>query len=718
MFRQLIDKKVLASVMTFFLIGTGFLMNPISVHAADEPGPDHAADEPGPDYEWEVQENVETGPDLVRQFRFEKKLDMTNAPNRTRVPKLSVPFVLSEIPQGKEEEYGIGKSIGAGQGYSIQKGEFNSGSEAEWEVVNFNPDDAYDEKLTNLLDHDPDNAADILERSIKYDWGGLRSSDHIQTAQAGYNFYKPGDEAYYADDERNGWPKDTMAWRCFAEGGVVGDFNDGCQSLIEYSFDSFRYDQAYNLRAYPLTYYATSVQRTLFTHKDINADGTINSVSKSLWRPKPVRGGDFNNNATDMEALREAFKREFLQDDIPTFAELSLKLKASYTAPDGSAADYGIRRYLLKEGKPTGEDADLIASNHEIKIVDIVGFDDDFMIFNSVEEADAYYAKMGPKNFGLYSVPRSAIKPVSFVNRYKSEIFVSKVDENGNPLEGAELSITPKGSQEVVASWTSDKKVKSLRLDEGDYVLQETRAPENYQTLAVFGFHVDKDGKIKAAEEHANVTVDGSQLTVKNVIAVAAPHDDPSTGGPDNPDTPSTGGPDNPDTPSSGDPNIPDTPSNGGPDNPDTPPTGDPNKPDTPPTDDPNKPNTPSNGDPNNPSTPPTDDPNKPNTPPTDDPNKPDTPPTDDPNKPNTPSNGDPNNPSTPPTDDPNNPSTPPTDGPRKPNTPSNNRPNKPGNRTLPATGANGVNLALYAGLMTLAGALLLGLRALKGRKE
>ncbi len=610
MLSKLIERRLLAFAMIFFLVGTGLLMNPISVHAAEEPGPD---------YEWEVQENVETGPDLVRQFRFEKKLDMTNAPNRTRVPKLSVPFVLSEIPQGKEEEYGIGKSIGAAQGYSIQKGEFNSGNEAEWEVVNFNPDDAYDEKLTDLLDNDPDNGADILERGIKYNWGGLRSSDHIQTAQAGYNFYKPGDEAYYTDDERNGWPKDTMAWRCFYEGGErAGSFDDGCQSLIEYSFDSFRYDEAYNLRAYPLTYYASSVQRTLFTHKDINADGTINSVSKSLWRPKPARGGDFENNATDMEAVREAFKRDFLQDDIPTFTELTPKLKANYTAPDGSEVDYGIRRYILREGKPTGEDADLIASNHEIKIVDIVGFNDDFMIFNSVEEADAYYAKMGPKNFGLYSVPRSAIKPVTFVNTYKPEISVSKVDENGNPLEGAELAITPKDSQEVVASWTSDKKVKSLRLDEGDYVLQETRAPENYQTLAEFSFHVDKDGKIKAAK-HANVTVDGSQLTVKNVIAVTAPDDDPSTGGPGNPDTPSN---------------------------------GDPNKPNTPPTGDPNKPNTP------------------------------------------------------------------PTDGPHKPNSPSNNRPNKPGNRTLPATGANGVNLALYAGLMTLAGALLLGLRALKGRKE
>ncbi|MCD4549205.1 hypothetical protein [Schaalia sp. lx-260] len=41
---------------------------------------------------------------------------MTNAPDRTRVPKLSVPFMLGEIPQEKEEECGIGKSIGSAQG--------------------------------------------------------------------------------------------------------------------------------------------------------------------------------------------------------------------------------------------------------------------------------------------------------------------------------------------------------------------------------------------------------------------------------------------------------------------------------------------------------------------------------------------------------------------------------------------------------------------------
>ncbi|WP_165216735.1 prealbumin-like fold domain-containing protein [Schaalia sp. ZJ1691] len=613
MFRQLTDKKVLASVMTFFLIGTGFLMNPIPAHAATQPDTDD---------EWD---NIQTGPDLIRQFRFEKKLDMTNAPDRTRVPKLSVPFVLSEIPQGKEEEYGIGKSIGAGQGYSIQKGEFNSGSEAEWEVVNFNPDDAYDEKLTDLLDHHPDDGGTILDHSIKHDWGGMKSSDGIQTAQAGYDSNKPGDDAYFADDERNGWPKDTIAWRCFNEGGEVGSFDDGCQILLNFSFDNFSYSQTFNLRSNPAaTYYATSVQKNLFTHKDVNADGTINSVSKSLWRPQPIRGGyvyedsvdgDFDENAVDTEALRKAFKRDFLQDDIPTFAELTPKLKASYTAPDGSEVDYGIRRYILREGKPTGEDADLLASNNETKIVDIVGFNDNFMIFNSVEEADAYYANRDPQNLSLYNVPISDIKPVTFVNRYKPEISVSKVDENGDPLEGADFVITPKGSQEVVASWTSDTNVKSLRLDEGDYVLQETKTPENYQKLDEFSFHVDEDGLITAAGSHENVTVARSQITVKNVKTKTTPKDEA-----DNPaDGPSGDEPDDPSNPSGGE-----------------------------------------SGKPGNL----------------------------------------------------------PGDEPGKPSNPSAGQPKKPSSQTLPKTGADGVDLALYAGLMALSGALFLGIGALRGRKE
>ncbi len=521
MFRKLIEKKVLTSIMILSLFGTGLLVNPILVH-------------PSPH-----EDNVQAGFSIIQQFRFEKKLDMTNAPDRTRVPRLSVPFILSEIPKGKEKEYGIGKFADAGQDFFIQKGEFKSGNEAEWEVVTFNPDDAYDEKLTDLIDNHPDNGGAILDHNIRYNWGGLRSSDGVQTAQAGYDSSKPGDDTYTED--RRGWPKDTIAWRCFYEGGGIGAFDDGCQLLLEYSFDTFFYSQVYNLRAnIAVTYYATPVQRTLFTHKDVNADGTINSVSKSLWRPKPVRGGYVDENTTDTEALRKAFKRDFLQDDIPTFTELSHKLKDSYTTSNGEPKDYRIRRYLLREGKPTGEDADLIASNNQVKIVDILDYNDNFMIFNSVEEADAYYENISLQGFSSYDdVPNSFIKPVTFVNRYKSEISISKVDENGRPLAGAEFVITPKNSEKVVANWTSDMDVKALRLDEGDYVLKETKTPENYETFGEFGFHVDKNGLIKATENHKNVTVDGSKLTVKNIKIKVSPKDKPNNPPKDEPKKPS-----------------------------------------------------------------------------------------------------------------------------------------------------------------------------------
>ncbi|NPD30460.1 prealbumin-like fold domain-containing protein [Eggerthellaceae bacterium zg-1084] len=525
-------KRKALPAMVAALMGLSLILNPVPAHASAS------------------SNNVEVGSELIRQFRFEKTLDMTNAPDRTRVPRLFVPFILSEIPEGEEEKYGIGKFADSTQFSSIKKGGFKQGKEAEWEVVAFSPDDAYDERLTYLLDNHPGDGPAILNHAIKYDWGGMTSSDHIQTAQA--SFYT-GELGY--DFDRRGWPEDTIAWRCFNEGGGAGSYDDGCQCLLDFYFSDFKYSELFNLHQNPaVTYRATAVQRPLFTHKDVNADRTINSVSKSLWRPWSQRVTDNGYNEdgqlmSDLESLRKAYKKHFLQDDVPTFAELSPKLKDVYTSPDEGKIDReSIRRYLLREGKPTGEDADLIASNDEVKIVDIGYPDDKFMIFDSVEEADAYYARLDSAGFAVsYDVlPSVYVKPVSFVNRYKPKISVSKVDEKGESLAGAGLAIVRKGSEEVVASWTSDAGAKDLRLDEGDYVLKETKAPEGYDGFGEFGFHVDKNGLISAAESHKNVTVDGSSLRVKNVKIEATPKDNPPKDEPKKPSDPPEGPPNKP----------------------------------------------------------------------------------------------------------------------------------------------------------------------------
>ncbi|QWT17550.1 LPXTG cell wall anchor domain-containing protein [Collinsella sp. zg1085] len=594
-------KSTLYTVLTV-LICVALLMHPIPV-LADESI---------------ISNNVEVGPELIKQFRYEKKLDMTNAPDRTRVPRLSVPFILSEIPEGKEEEYGIGKVADSDSNTFIQKGGFVSGNEAEWEVVTFNPNDAYDERLTYLLDNHPGDGDAILNHSIRYDWGSMYSSDGIQTAVATYDYLKH--EEGYTEYDKHGWPEDTIAWRCFHQGAGLGGYDDGCQSLLDYGFSRFEYSYIYNLHAnIAVTYSAGSVQRPLFTHKDVKYDGSINSVSKSLWRPWSVMGtldaiiDDDTDNETRIEGLRKAYKKAYLQDDIPTFAELLPKLKMDYTTPNGETQDYGVRRYLLREGKPTGEDADLIASNNEVKILDIItqpteGSEfENFMLFNSVEEADAYYASEGTNSPNRHLPAYMRIKPVTFVNRYKPEISISKVDEKGAVLAGAELVITPKGSEEVVASWTSGGEAKALRLDEGDYVLNETKTPKGYEQLGEFGFHVDENGSITVAGTHENVAVDGSKLVVKNVKKTVSEGNPPVNGS------------------------------------------------------------------------------DKPGNPPVDDSNKP---------------------------------GNPPADGSSKPGNPPVNGSDKPGKWTLPKTGENGVNPVLYAGLIALPATLLLGIGALRGRKE
>ena len=83
------------------------------------------------------------------------------------------------------------------------------------------------------------------------------------------------------------------------------------------------------------------------------------------------------------------------------------------------------------------------------------------------------------------------------------KVVVNKVDQAGQPLDGAEFTLTKKidGGTEVVKTMTIDGSDKSLftlsGLDDGEYTLTETVTPANYNTISPITFTVNATHEIE-----------------------------------------------------------------------------------------------------------------------------------------------------------------------------------------------------------------------------
>lgn len=83
------------------------------------------------------------------------------------------------------------------------------------------------------------------------------------------------------------------------------------------------------------------------------------------------------------------------------------------------------------------------------------------------------------------------------------KVVVNKIDQAGDPLEGAEFTLTKKiaGGTEVVKTMTIDGSDKSLftlsGLDDGEYTLTETVTPANYNTISPITFTVNATHEIE-----------------------------------------------------------------------------------------------------------------------------------------------------------------------------------------------------------------------------
>lgn len=103
-------------------------------------------------------------------------------------------------------------------------------------------------------------------------------------------------------------------------------------------------------------------------------------------------------------------------------------------------------------------------------------------------------------------------KPDTPVYPDGKEIVISKETVDSEELPGAHMVLTDKDGN-VVDVWVSETTPHTVKLDAGDYYLEETVAPEGYVVITKFGFTVDADGNVTTTSTEAKCE-DGAHLTV------------------------------------------------------------------------------------------------------------------------------------------------------------------------------------------------------------
>ena len=126
------------------------------------------------------------------------------------------------------------------------------------------------------------------------------------------------------------------------------------------------------------------------------------------------------------------------------------------------------------------------------------------------------------------NVTKGTTTTVAYTNTYDPaahSVDISKVDAaKGEEIAGAELTITDKTSNLVVAKWTSgDKKdvagnviPYTVTLAAGTYTLTETKAPTGYEVADPIDFTVGNDGKVTSTT-HASNIVGVNKVVMKDV---------------------------------------------------------------------------------------------------------------------------------------------------------------------------------------------------------
>ena len=322
--------------------------------------------------------NIAANEAMVAKFRYEKTVDLSNDPGK--VVKADFNFDSAVVPENEKSAWGIDNEydnfMNQGTARKIAAGT----TSFPLSTVHFTGEEKEDLDLRDMMDRanslnsgvGSGLAEEILNHIIKYDYGKMTSENHIQTVIA--RAPHPGEDGGRA----NGWPADTIVWRCFDE-DTNGSYDDGCQNMGEYPFYNFNYVELFKLHDNPSTkYYAHDYGRDLFTHSEKNENGQYTSISKPLM-------------------------------SVPEYEKVMEKAEEDYKNLSASDDTIGVVRYLVTEEDSTADGQ--FEKNNETKILDYLPGEKMLLLFNTPEEADAYYRETAG-NEG------NAVKPaVAFTNK-------------------------------------------------------------------------------------------------------------------------------------------------------------------------------------------------------------------------------------------------------------------------------------------------------------
>lgn len=383
-------KKLFSAVLIGIVLGaiTGLVL-PRNSFAQASPDP---VPVPTTDDEGLRADNIVMGDPLVYGWRYQKTIDMTNAPDKSKIPNARFSYTLhavSQSPTSGSVESGAtpkpaatGAAMGVGTTYTstsigtyeVRPGLFPNGIQTlPVSKVTFRPIDFYWNQLEDYIDHNrPEKTLDFI---VNHAWGEMRSSDHVHTVIVRQPTDSERAAHAIATSTYASWDKNMSPWHMSHEvdrsyltpegyyrPDTPANLEAGGEFLgNEVSF--LPYTRSHKLREVSaVTFYPYALRAPFVSRLRKDATGNITSVSKPLF------------SAEELEDLRA-----FLHH---TNAQADEKIREA-------SGTYGIRRYILREDPvPAG-----FKNNTQQLVLDYFPATDTPLLFNSVEQADAFYRK-------------------------------------------------------------------------------------------------------------------------------------------------------------------------------------------------------------------------------------------------------------------------------------------------------------------------------------
>lgn len=337
------------------------------------------------------ENNVHWGPGGIGFFWYTKRIDLSGFSNLKVEGKLRFslsPYQSANVVYDVYDRQSDPDNPTLRNRIKIQPGVFNYNYE-----VPFSSEDFIDPKFNALLGLAADRNGDteeLFNHAFLHEWGRIYSSDHGQTARVGkltpQQFHNQDDYEAFLNDLREydslvDWPGDPehaiVGWKCSQENYsdqledsldcYLGSYEEGCQLLNEYSpfrNGTFNYIRTFTLHANPaVTYILGMITRPIAFSKSYDEKGNITSIEKPIF---PSSNAYF-------------FTRKHWDADIH-----------ERDKDNDGIANLNIYRYRLTENEPSGI---MLTGYEQPLIVDVDLKDGAYFMFQSEDEADAFYKK-------------------------------------------------------------------------------------------------------------------------------------------------------------------------------------------------------------------------------------------------------------------------------------------------------------------------------------